>query len=304
MTFKCKIIVSVYLVITLVIIFGGYVFYGFKSRENYYSGQQNLQAEMKLAFNIGDYSRCVSAMENSIRLKQEKTTQHRDRFTSVVDRRPSNSGISYFYTTLYPAWDNIENHLSCDVNVFLQEFAGGGSTYKKSYQYYQWMQLGKSMAKSEILHIKLLGLWLTRDDAEMARVLFSGINRGEVGFVCHMTITIVSELEGVSAEDKFNYYVKALARDYPKLKKNQGRMMILEQMQGAKCHAVFLESNAIKSGMSKIGTSEKIVVAMNQCWGKDYPEDTRYLIRHLDSYISGPENLEPQIDAWLKANPN
>jgi hypothetical protein len=304
MTFKRKIIVSFYLVITLVITFGGYVFYGFKSRENYYKSQQNLRAEIKQAFDVGDYSRCVSTMEHSIDLMREKTAKRGDIFTSIVNYRTGGSGISYFYTTLYPALDNIEHHLSCEVNVFLQEFAGGGSTYKKSYQYYQWMQLGKSMAKSEILHIKLLGLWLTRDDVEMARELFSGIDRGEVGFVCHMTITIVSELEGVSAEDKFNYYVKALARDYPKLKKNQGRMMILEQMQGAKCDAVFLESNAIKSGMSKIGTSEKIVAAMNQCWGKDYPEDTRYLIRHLDSYISGQENLEPQIDAWLKANPN
>jgi hypothetical protein len=71
-----------------------------------------------------------------------------------------------------------------------------------------------------------------------------------------------------------------------------------------KDHAVYFMGNANKSGLSKKEASEKIIEAMNQCWGKQYPEDTRYFINHLDSYISGQENLEPQIDAWLKANPD
>ena len=159
------------------------------------------------------------------------------------------------------------------------------------------------MAKSENLHLQLLGLWLTRDDVELAKVLFARIDRGERGFVCHMTTTVISLLKGVRAEDQFNYYLKALVMDYPKPEGPQRRMYILEAMQYSKSDAVYLKANAIKSGMSEMGATEKIIAALNQCWGKEFPEENRYITRHIDTYISGPENLEPQIDAWLKANP-
>ena len=304
MKFKRKIRVIAYLIIILTVCFGGYVFYGLRNRENYYNAQQNFGVEMRQAFDVGDYSRCVALMEKSSKLMQEKTTKKRNLFTSIYESRPAGSGISYFYTTLYPAWDTLENQLSFQVNWFLQEPPEVNPTRRDCLQNRPWMQLGKAMAKSENLYLQLLGLWLTRDDVELAKVLFARIDRGERGFVCHMTTKVIFELEGVSPEDKFNYYLKALVLDYPKLKQPERRMMILEEMQYSKWRAVFYKEDAIKSGMSGSGASEKIIMALNQCWGEEYPEETRYLTNHLDSYISGQENLEREVDAWLETNPH
>ncbi len=305
MTFKRKIIKTIYIFILLIVSFGGYLGFRIKMRKDYYKAQEIFYAEMKQTFEVGDYIKCVATMEKSIRLKKEKTTSRETWLSGIVDNRVGDSGISYFYTTLYYyAWDNTAQNLSGKVNRFLQEAPDFRHSERKFNQQIPWYQLGKAMADSEMLHLQLLGLWLTRDDVEMAKVLFSRIDRGEVGITCYMALTVLHGLEGVSPEDKFNYYVKAFALDYPKPKEAESRVMILERMQHTKCLAVSLSIDAIKNGMSKIGASEKIIEAMKRCWGGEYPEETRYFYSHLDSYISGQDNYEPIINAWLKANPN